>query len=351
MRVIFDARPGAGCLTGIGRYARTVAGLLGKPVAGHECLVLGGGDLELDAASPTEEEFALPSLLEREEIDLYHSPLFRLPAVLPCRSVVTVHDAIPAVRPDLTNPDLGRLFVEEAGEGASRADAVVCPSEHAKTEVARALRIAAEKIHVVPETPDAEFRRSPELAVRTRRRHGLEGDFLLFVGSLERRKNPGALLDALALVVGAKAVFVGPEAGFDLRDEAGRRGVSDRVLALGTVPDEDLVGLYSAATALAFPSFHEGFGLPVVEAFACGTPVIASGASSIPEVAGDAALLFDPEDADALARAVREVLASAELRRTLVEKGSERLGRFSPDAVRRSLVDLYSALEPAPVAT
>jgi glycosyltransferase involved in cell wall biosynthesis len=338
------------CVTGIGRYARTLAAVLKDGIEGHDAFVLGLDGLELATTSSVEEEFMLPALLEREEIDLYHSPLFRLPAVLPCRSVVTIHDAIPAMRPDLTNPEFAGLFAEEASESGRRADAVVCPSQHAKKDLNRALGIAAEKLHVVPETPDRVFRRSPEAGSRVRRRRGIEGDFFLVVGSLEERKNPGVVLDALARVAGAKAVFVGPAAGFDLGAEAARRGVRDRVLALGTVPDEELAGLYTESTALVFPSRHEGFGLPLVEAFACGTSVIASNATSLPEIAGDAATFFEPEDAGALSRALRDVLTSPELRATLVEKGTERLKIFTPGTVRQRLADLYTALELAVVS-
>jgi len=118
-----------------------------------------------------------------------------------------------------------------------------------------------------------------------RARYGLEGRFLLCVGSLERRKNPGVVLDALARLPAKDApvaVFVGPEAGFDLAGAAARRGVGQRVRYLGCVPDEDLVALYNEALALVFPSFFEGFGLPVVEAFACETAVVASNATLSP---------------------------------------------------------------------
>jgi len=347
-RVLFDARPG-GTPTGIGRFARTLAGILREGVTGHDCWTLGGeaGDLSLAATSPIEEEFELPLLLEREGIDVFHSPLFHLPATLPCRSIVTIHDAVPAIRPDLTNESFARLF-ERAEEAATRADLVICPSGSAKADVVRALRIPVGKVHVVPEAPAACF--GPlrdEARAAFRKRRARDGAFILVVGSLERRKNPGLVLDALAKVPAeeiAFAVFAGPDAGFDLAAEACRRGLEGRVRGLGHVSDEDLVALYNEAAALVFPSLYEGFGLPVVDAFPCGTPVIASNAASIPEVAGDAALLIDPEDAATLAQAIRRLVATPDLAADLCRRGKARFERFTPDVVRGKLAALYTEL-------
>lgn len=147
-------------------------------------------------------------------MDVYHSPLFRLPAVLPARTqaVVTVHDAIPAVRPDLATPGFAALFAAEAREAAQRAAAVVCPSEHARGEVAAALGVSLERVRVVPEAPDARFSPADEGCVRrVCARHGLEpGRYLLAVGSVERRKAPDLTLQALAAVRPDRELTRGP---------------------------------------------------------------------------------------------------------------------------------------------
>jgi glycosyltransferase involved in cell wall biosynthesis len=332
-------------MTGIGRYARSVSRVLIEHSGNHEIARL-AEDFAFAPATATEEEFELPSLIEREGVDVFHTPLFHLPAVLPSKSIVTIHDAIPAVRPDLTNADFARLF-DEACESAERADAVVCPSERAKADLVRTLSLSSEKLWVVPEAPDTPFKpATPTERARVRQEHSLGDDpFLLVVGSLEKRKNPACVLEALA-TLGAQApltVFAGPAAGFDLESAAKRLQVKAR--ALGSVSDRDLVALYSEALALVFPSLYEGFGLPVVEAFACGTPVVATNAASIPEVAGDAALFFDPSDPSALANALREVLASTERRADLVLRGNERLKTFTPERVRDAFLNLYTTLE------
>ena len=352
MRVLLDTRPAESCATGIGRYARTLRALLADGgIPGHEGFSL-GSDVRLAVRSAVEAELELelelPALLEREAIGVFHSPLFVLPALLPCPAVVTIHDAIPLARPDLASPSFQRLFEEHAAKAAARATLVVCPSEHAKKELVRTLGLDEARVRVVPETPQGCFQvLEPEARASIRRRHALEGPFFLVLGTLEKRKNPRVVLEALAARPDAPpVVFVGPEGGFDLRGESERLGVADRVRSLGTVSDENLVGLLGEALALVFPSLHEGFGLPVVEAFACDTPVIASTAGSLPEVAGDAAIFFDPEDASALGQAMARVQDET-VHADLVGRGRARLTRFTPAVVRQALADLYSELERA----
>ena len=157
LRILFDARPAFVC-TGIGRYTRTLGSILADGLPGHACWSLGpGGDVNLDARTPIEEEFELPALLEREAIDVLHTPLWRLPAVLPSRAVVTIHDMVPAIRPDLTSDGFARFF-EGAAEAAERADAVVCPSASAKRDVVAHLGVPEARVRVIPETPAPCFR-------------------------------------------------------------------------------------------------------------------------------------------------------------------------------------------------
>lgn len=250
------------------------------------------------------------------------------------------------MRPDLANEGFPKLF-EGATEAAERADAIICPSVSAQADIARVLTIPLGKIHVIPETAAPAFRplgAEQRAAVRTR--YGIEGPYFLAVGSLEARKNPGAILDALALRPELPAViFVGPAAGFDVAAEAGRRGVGGRVRHLGVVPDEDLAALYGEALTLVFPSLYEGFGLPVLEAFACGTPVIATNRTSVPEVAGDAALLVDPEDTNALGEAMASMAATEGLRADLRRRGEAQGAKFTASVVREHLRSLYDRLE------
>lgn len=336
MRVLLDVRPGDACGTGIGRYARMLTDVVGEGVPPHTCAI--GSATRLRFGSASEEALALPALLARCEMDLFHSPLFHLPALLSdCAAAITIHDAAPVLHPELTAAGFARLF-ELAPAAADRATVVVCPSDTARADVVRALSLPPEKVHVVPETPAAEFRHAS-----WQEESQAEERPLLVVGSIEARKNPSLMLEALALAPDLlPVVFVGLPAGFDLMAEADRLGVRSRVRALGWLPDRELARLYREAAALVFPSRYEGFGLPVIEAFACGTPVVASTAGSIPEVAGDAALLVDPDDADGLVAALRRVLGDPELRTTLRARGRERIAtHYSPEAVRAGLARVW----------
>ena len=344
MRVLFDSRPASADRTGIGRYAQTLAAVGCGQVAGHE--LLDGRDC-LSFASAWEEELALPALLEREGVDAFHSPLFRLPSALPARGVVTIHDAIPATHPHLVTAAFRELWAE-AAEAAARAAAVVCPSAAAKADVVAALSLAPERVHVVPETPHPLFRpASQDEQQGARRRRGLgQGPFLLALGALELRKAPAVALDALqARPDLPPLVFVGPAGAVDLTGEAARRGLSARVRHLGVLPDEDVVALLSAASALVFPSLAEGFGLPLVEAVAVSTPVVASALPAVREAAGEAALLVPPGDPSALAAGVARVLADPGFAAELRARGQARLSAFSPAALRKALGRVYDALE------
>jgi glycosyltransferase involved in cell wall biosynthesis len=174
---------------------------------------------------------------------------------------------------------------------------------------------------------------------------------VLVVGSIEHRKNPLVVLEAAralgsSLTTQPLFLFAGPATeGFDLEAEIGKRGLSNSVRWLGPVGDEDLVALYGGAAVLVHASLYEGFGLPLVEAFACGTPVIASNRGSLPEVAGNAAVLFEADDPSDLARAITSVLSSRELREALIARGGQRLSVYSRDAIVRSLTRIYDELE------
>lgn len=345
MRILFDDRPGLTCPTGVGRYARSMAALL-RALAGHEAESLTA--LMPECSSASEMELELPALLAREEFDLFHSPLWYLPVVLRCGALVTVHDAIPATHPGFTTEAFRPLWKRAYAE-VRRAEGVVCPTEHARERVTEALSLEPERVHVVPEAPAEAFSPRPQEAVdEALAELGVDEPYVLCVGSVEPRKNPDGVLDAIASLPEARrplALFTGPAGGFYLEAHAARRGLEGRVRALGLVRDELLARLYSGARAVLCCSHAEGFGLPVVEAWACGAPVVASGTTSLAEVAGDAALLVDPKDPAAIAASVARCLESVELREDLRGRGRERLAeRYSIDRVREALARVYDEL-------
>jgi len=181
-----------------------------------------------------------------------------------------------------------------------------------------------------------------------RSRYALDGSFLLAVGTVQPRKNYIRLVEAFRQLDRANLTLViaGGRGWLDdpLYERIAALGLENRVRMLGFVPDKDLPALYSAARVFAFPSLYEGFGLPILEAMACGTPVVTSRASSMPEVAGDAALLVDPLDTDALAEALASALDDELLRSSLIEKGLERATVFTWEAAAHKLVDRFQRL-------
>jgi len=285
------------------------------------------------------EQFLLPLVLWRLKLDLVHFVGF--PAVLARRkpAVVTVHDLSWKTRPETRGDWLSRFHWGFFGDrGARRADQVITISEHSRRDLERLLGIPAERITVTYEAPAPIFRPiEPESArVTARGRYGIEGRYILFVGTLQPTKNLARLIEAYALArqhtdFNQSLVVVGQQ-GWQYQDIFARisgLGLQDHVIFTGFVPDEDLPALYSGADVFVLPSLYEGFGLPVVEAFACGTPVIASNVASLPEVAGDAAILVNPTDIEGLAQALERVCTDAGLRQAMRQAGLARAAQFS----------------------
>jgi glycosyltransferase involved in cell wall biosynthesis len=276
------------------------------------------------------------------------------------RVVVTIYDTLPLDRPDLVFPSWpGRMAwrLKEA-MAVRQADRVVTTSEASAQAINAWYGIDRTRLAVVPAAPAAVFRPRPRgldaFSVRARYCPGLS-PFLLYVGGLSPHKNLVRLIEAFAraAVPGLRLLLVGSHNDVfhthigALRDAIERCEVGDRVALPGYVPDEDLAHLYTQALALVQPSLVEGFGLPPVEAMACGAPVIYSRAGSLPEVVGDAGLAFDPTDVDGLAAAIRRLAGSLALRTTLSERSLARAGRFgwsrSARALRACLEDAAAA--------
>jgi glycosyltransferase involved in cell wall biosynthesis len=232
----------------------------------------------------------------------------------------------------------------------SAADMIIAVSECTKRDAMRLYGTPADKIHVVPEGVDARFKRvtHPGRLAHIRATYSLPERFVLCVGTIEPRKNLPVLFEALAsrrernLEMWDLAIVGKP--GW-LYEPTFRRvtelGLQDRVRFVGYVGDHDLPAIYSAASVLAMPSRYEGFGLPVLEAMACGTPVVCSNMSSLPEVAGGAALLVAPDDVQGWEEAITHVLNDGTLRAGMCERGLAQAARFTWEQAARQTSDLY----------
>ncbi len=279
-------------------------------------------------------------------LDLLHCPGPVVPARSPVPLVVTIFDALPWRHPEwLTRANVAshRLVVRR---GVRRADAVITASLHARDEIAEAYGIAQERIHVVPLGVDDCFTpgEAPEAVLAGL---GVSRPFVLTVGTLQPRKNIEAVVTAferlarqgadLTLVVAGGAGWGEPETAKRIR----RSPAADRMVMTGHVAEAELLALYRGTSCFVFPSRYEGFGLPVLEAMAAGAPVVCSDRASLPEVAGDAAILVSPDDVEALEGAIGHVASSAQVRAEMVERGLAQAQRFTWERCARETSGVY----------
>ncbi len=287
--------------------------------------------------------------LWRARPDVTFVPAHTLPLAFPGAAVVTVHDLGYRHFPQ-AHPGAARRYLEwSTRHSARRATHILADSEATARDLTTFYHISPEKITVVYPGVDTSLApvRDPAQLEAVRRRYGLPERFLLFLGTLQPRKNIARLVQAYARwrarTPGTDvALVLAGQRGW-LYDAAWTEGV-DGVILAGYVDDADIAALYSGALALVFPSLYEGFGLPVLEAMRCGTPVIASTTSSLPEVAGEAALLVDPHDVEAMVQAIARMVDDAALRARLVARGHTQAERFTwQRAAERTLHTLEAA--------
>jgi glycosyltransferase involved in cell wall biosynthesis len=306
------------------------------------------------------EQLTIPAALRREGVGLFHAPHYVLPPLVSCRSVVTIHDCIHLMFPQYLPNRLALGYARASIAMASRRAArVLTVSESSKHDILRFVGIPASKIDVIPNAFDERFSVEPreEQVVRVRERYQLQDEFVLYAGNVKPHKNLERLIEAFRLVRDrgldhVKLVVIGDEISkyAALRRAVHRHQLHQHVRFLGYVSEETLAVMYRLAGVFVFPSLYEGFGLPPLEAMASGTPVVTSNVSSLPEVAGDAALLVDPYEPGAIADAMYRVLTDEPLRRSLREKGLRRAAQFSWEASARRLREIYQEVSEAPAA-
>jgi glycosyltransferase involved in cell wall biosynthesis len=352
MRIAVDARKLHDY--GIGTYVRNLLKQLGRQDQANEYVLicrpehaglaadLGSNFTEvLDGSKPYSmaEQVSIPMDLRRHRIDLFHEPHYVLPPLVPCAAVVTIHDCIhlrfPQYLPNKLAHAYARTFLWTATHQANR---IITVSEASKRDILQYFSIPPEKIEVIYNGIDDRFWVPPseDDIERVRQRYQLTDEFVLYAGNIRPHKNLERLIDAFQLLRRAgldhlKLLIIGDEISkyATLRRAVHRHKLHKHVRFLGFVPDQTLAALYRLAAVFVFPSLYEGFGLPPLEAMASGTPVVTSNVSSLPEVAGGAALLVDPYDPEAIAGAVRMVLTDQTLREDLRRRGLARAREFS----------------------
>lgn len=365
MRILLDLTSAPRQLAGAGRYAYELARALAAAHGSDELILLDRWGACVGLAdgrqSPVRvlrprlrsrlqwavwEQSVLPALARSLKADVLHSTHHSLPLLgTGCTRVVTIHDLNFLLLPE-RYPRARRLAMQLVTAAAvHRAQALIVPSRTVASDLRRFLRVQPERIHVIPEAAASIFSPQPPSAIASLRvRLRLAGPYVLSVGTLEPGKNRTVLLRAFAELCRRglpQTLVIAGQRGWlqsGLGAEVERLSIAGRVRFLGYVPDADLPALYCGAELFVFPSLREGFGLPPLEAMACGTPVVASDSPALPEVLGDAALYAPALDAEALAVAMEQALVDEPLRLLLRERGLVRSAGYSwPRAAAETL--------------
>jgi glycosyltransferase involved in cell wall biosynthesis len=296
------------------------------------------------------EQTIFPFILRREGIELLHSPHYTRPFFLSCASVVTFHDMTFFLYPQLHVRPKRIFFPLAMRMSARRAEALIAASENTRKDAIRLLGIPQDKIFTIPLGVSKEFRpiADPALLEACRQKYRLPQEFILYVGAIEPRKNLPLLMKAYAMLrdrdENAPVVVLVGRLGW-MYDEVYQQiellGLKDRVLFTGYIPNEDLPIVYNLARFFVYPSAYEGFGFPPLEAMACGTPVITTAISSMPEYIGEAGLLISPGDEQALLEAMDTLLHDEKLRIHLSEKGRKQAAGFSWNDTAQKTLEVY----------
>lgn len=290
---------------------------------------------------------ALPLLARRHRLDLFHGTVNVLPAGLHCPAVVTIHDLAFLRYPEQVAKKRFHYLAQMVGRSARRADAVIVPSSATGEDVAELLKVRPERITVVPLGVSERFRPAKMAEIeRVRGSCGLKRPFVLAVGTIEPRKNLARLVEAMAMhgsEIEEDLVLAGPTGWLteEIERSIAESGLGDRIKRPGYIEDHDLPPLYSAASVVVMPSLYEGFGLPVLEAMACGAVVVTSNLTSLPEVAGDAAILVDPLSVDSIADGIRTAITDAGTRARLGKAARLQASKFTWSRTARETMAVY----------
>lgn len=372
MRIALDGRTIQDHFPGIGRYTFNLALALAESGPADDILLLHNQrdrntrfDLDLLRANPNlsiveansayfspVEQWRIPRELRSHRRELYHSPYYLMPYRTPCPAVVTIHDLIPLLYPHYFTAVQRLAFDVSVRLAARVARIVVADSEATAADLRRLLHLDPRKVRVVLAAADPTLVRASDAVIAsTRTRYGLPDSYVLYVGSNKPHKNLARLVEAWSLVKkrGQTQLVIGGawDTAYDAPKMAATRlGLENEVRWLGSVPQTELAALYSGSAMFVFPSEYEGFGLPVLEAMACGVTVICSNRSSLPEVAGDAAILIEPDDSQAWAEAIGRLLEDAGLRADYAQRSARRAQKFTWGQSARQMRALYEhALE------
>jgi glycosyltransferase involved in cell wall biosynthesis len=288
-----------------------------------------------------------PRLVREDGAALLHMQ-YVAPPFAPCPVVLTVHDVSHRIYPEFFSLKARLVVTPLTGMSIRRATHIIASSMATLRDLVRYYRVPQSRVTVVPLAAGCQYQPRPqEEQARVQALYNLPASYVLSVGTMQPRKNLGRLIEAfgsiaaeipeVALVIAGAPTSYGSE----LEQKVRQRGLGGRVRFIGYVPEADLPALYSGATVFCYPSLYEGFGLPPLEAMACGAPTVTSNTSSLPEVVGDAALMVNPTSVESISFALRQFLQDPELRDTYGQKGLQRAASFSWQRTAQLTRDVY----------
>lgn len=291
------------------------------------------------------DQFALPCFLKKNKVDLYHATRNTgVPFFSPVPVVVTIHDIIPHVfSQHYLNNILEKIYYEIAIRiSIHRSAKILTISNFSKQELIKHYKVTPNKIEVIPLACNAAFRKITDSKhlQSIREKYSLHDNYILAIGGSEYRKNIERLIHVYNNNFDEKyklIVIGGKWRNVDLPEKY----TSENIRFLTNIPEEDLIAIYNMSEVFVFPSFYEGFGIPVLEGMACGVPVVTSNVSSMPEVGGDAAVYFDPFDEKDMAEKIATVLDDSRLREQLIAKGFDQCKKFSWEKCCRATLEVY----------
>ncbi len=369
MNIGFDARPLTRSPVGVGLYINNLVSFLAKkkincylffdkklefkvPKSRYiKAVVIDGLQGSTSANRLFWEQVMLPFYLKNYKIDLFHATDNKgAPMESPCPIILTVHDLIPWLTPNF-HPSLEKeLFYKFSVRNSCKtAKQIITVSNYTKRDLVKTLKINKNKIHVVYNGIDLDFSIPlKKIIVQSKILFGINTDYIIYVGGIAVRKNIESLIKSFAaikndykkltLVVVGKKVNNYPE----LEEMARKLKLRKSIVFTGYVDNKIKYALVCGAKALVYPSFFEGFGIPILEGMFCGVPVISSNTTSIPEIAGDAAILIDPYDYRTIVKAIDKILSDENLAKTLVKKGQGRVKMFSLEKMGQNTLQMYN---------
>lgn len=371
MNIGFDAKRAFLNQSGLGNYARTLIKALSvnHPENRYSLFTTKKGNPDFTSFAATRKNitviqpekfldkritanwrsYVITGLLTNNKIDVYHGLSNELPFNIhkfKGKKIVTIHDLIFLHYPKLYSLIDRKIYNAKFRSACELADVIVATSEQTKKDIVEFYSIDPKKITVVYQSCDEVFYRSAssEEIKKTRSEYGLPDQYLLNIGTIEERKNLLTLLKAMTLIKDIPLVVIGKKKSYfkKIQRFISRNKLHKRVLFLENVPTEDLPAIYKGAEIFIYPSLYEGFGIPLIEALTCGTPVITTKDGCFPEAGGENSVYIDPANHGQLAQEIKKLLASPELRKNMKDKGLEHAKKFLPEVVANEMMKIYS---------